>query len=77
MINNEINNPFVVGKYVPPDYFCDREEETAFLKKQTDNGRNTALMAPRRLGKTGLIHHFLAADGRECLVGRLCQEIWA
>lgn len=62
MINNEINNPFVVGKYVSPDYFCDREEETAFLKKQTDNGRNTALMAPRRLGKTGLIHHFLAQD---------------
>ena len=62
MINNEINNPFVVGKYVSSDYFCDREEETAFLKKQTDNGRNTALMAPRRLGKTGLIHHFLAQD---------------
>lgn len=62
MMNNEINNPFVVGKYVSPDYFCDREEETAFLKKQTDNGRNTALMAPRRLGKTGLIHHFLAQD---------------
>ena len=62
MNNNEINNPFVIGRYVSPDYFCDREEETAFLKKQIDNGRNTALIAPRRLGKTGLIHHLFAQD---------------
>lgn len=62
MKNNEINNPFVVGKYVSPEYFCDREEETAFLMKQIYNGRNTALIAPRRLGKTGLIHHLFAQD---------------
>lgn len=62
MKNNEISNPFVVGKYVSPDYFCDREEETAFLMKQIHNGRNTALIAPRRLGKTGLIHHLFAQD---------------
>ena len=62
MKNNEINNPFVVGKYVAHEYFCDREEEIAFLKKQIDNGRNTALIAPRRLGKTGLIHHLFAQD---------------
>lgn len=62
MKDNKINNPFVVGKYVAPEYFCDREEETAFLKKQIDNGRNTALIAPRRLGKTGLIHHLFAQN---------------
>lgn len=55
-----ITNPFVVGKYISADYFCDREEETAFLRKQVDNGRNTAIIAPRRLGKTGLIQHFYA-----------------
>lgn len=60
MDNNNITNPFVVGKYVSEDYFCDRIEETAFLKKQVDNGRNTAIIAPRRLGKTGLIQHFFA-----------------
>lgn len=60
MNNNNIANPFVVGKYVFEDYFCDRVEETAFLKKQVDNGRNTAIIAPRRLGKTGLIQHFFA-----------------
>ena len=60
-----IANPFLVGKYVSEDYFCDRIEETAFLKKQVDNGRNTAIIAPRRLGKTGLIQHFFAQSDIE------------
>jgi AAA+ ATPase superfamily predicted ATPase len=60
MNSNKIANPFVIGKYVSEDYFCDRTDETAFLKKQVDNERNTAIIAPRRLGKTGLIHHFFA-----------------
>jgi AAA+ ATPase superfamily predicted ATPase len=52
-----IANPFVVGKYVAPEYFCDREDETEFLVKQIVNGRNVALISPRRMGKTGLIEH--------------------
>lgn len=52
-----IQNPFLVGKYVSPRYFCDREAESAFFVKQIDNGRNLALISPRRLGKTGLIRH--------------------
>ena len=32
-------NPFIVGKYLSDDYFCDRCEETAFLLKQMENGR--------------------------------------
>ena len=60
MYSYKIANPFVVGKYVSEDFFCDRADETAFLKKQVDNERNTAIIAPRRLGKTGLIHHFFS-----------------
>ncbi|MBQ7461982.1 MAG: ATP-binding protein [Bacteroidaceae bacterium] len=61
-----IDNPFIVGRYLAPEYFCDREEETDFLRKQMRNGRNVALISPRRLGKTGLIHHFFhQADVRE------------
>ena len=52
-----ILNPFVVGRYVSDHYFCDREQETAFLTKQMENSRNVALIAPRRMGKTGLIQH--------------------
>ncbi len=57
-----ILNPFIVGRYVSPDYFCDRESETAFLIKQIENGRNVALISPRRMGKTGLIHHCFHQD---------------
>ena len=52
-----ILNPFVVGRYVSDKYFCDRTEETAFLTKQVENGRNVALISPRRMGKTGLVQH--------------------
>lgn len=57
MENLAILNPFIVGRYISPDYFCDRKNETAFLIKQIENGRNVALISPRRMGKTGLIHH--------------------
>lgn len=55
-------NPFVVGRYEGDELFCDREDETTFLNKQMANGRNVALISPRRLGKTGLIEHFMAQD---------------
>lgn len=52
-----LSNPFVVGRYAGPKYFCDREKETSFLIKQVTNGRNVALISPRRIGKTGLIQN--------------------
>ena len=58
----EINNPFIVGKYLSDKYFCDRQQETEFLRKQIENGRDVALISPRRLGKSGLIQHFFAQD---------------
>ena len=59
-MENNVMNPFVVGKYLSDDYFCDREQETEFLIKQIENGRNVALISPRRMGKTGLIQHCFA-----------------
>lgn len=53
-----VKNPFIVGKYLSDKYFCDRSEETDFLRKQIVNGRNVALISPRRIGKSGLIQHF-------------------
>lgn len=58
MKDMELSNPFVVGRYLSDKYFCDRSEETAFLRKQIVNGRDVALISSRRMGKTGLIHHF-------------------
>ena len=48
-------NPFVLAEYAGPDYFCDRTEETEELISNLRNGRNTTLISPRRIGKTGLI----------------------
>lgn len=61
-MENKIANPFVVGRYISSEYFCDREEETAFLRKAIENGRDIALISPSRLGKSGLIEHFFASD---------------
>jgi len=58
MSDRIVNNPFIVGKYLSDKYFCDRSEETAFLHKQLLNGRDVALISPRRIGKSGLIQHF-------------------
>lgn len=51
------NNPFLISGYHSPDYFCDRERETAAILEALHNGRNLTLIAPRRMGKTGLIRH--------------------
>jgi len=53
-------NPFVIGKYVSDEFFCDREKDTDLVKKQIINGRNMTLIADRRIGKSGLISHVFA-----------------
>lgn len=62
MITNLNTNPFVLGKDIPNDLFCDREKETQELIKQIANGRNVAIISHRRLGKSGLIHHCLRQE---------------
>lgn len=51
------NNPFLITGYHSPEFFCDRKAETATILDALHNGRNVTLIAPRRMGKTGLIHH--------------------
>jgi len=53
----KITNPFLTGGYVSPEYFCDRENESAALVRNITNGNNVVLISPRRMGKTGLIEH--------------------
>jgi len=52
-----ILNPFITYGYESPIYFCGREEETKQLTRLLTNGNHVALISPRRIGKTGLIHH--------------------
>lgn len=50
-------NPFLIEGYLSPEFFCDRVQETALLMEHIGNQRNVALIAQRRLGKSGLIHN--------------------
>lgn len=53
----QLNNPFVIYGYKGADYFCDRKRETEQICQALSNERNIVLVSPRRVGKTGLIHH--------------------
>ena len=55
LVNKKLVNPFIYQGYESPEYFCDREAETATLLSHLKNGRNVTLISPRRIGKTGLI----------------------
>lgn len=50
-------NPFITYGYESAEYFCDRRNETDTLVRLLTNGNHVALISPRRMGKTGLIHH--------------------
>lgn len=50
-------NPFIIEGYKSPDYFCDRAIDTDILCEHIENQRNVALIAKRRIGKSGLIHN--------------------
>ena len=49
-------NPFRYGDLVVDDAFTDRARELDDLKSDIRNGQNVALIAPRRYGKSSLVH---------------------
>ena len=50
-----MNKPFVYGTSVEGVNFTDREFETNRLKLNFENGINSILISPRRMGKTSLV----------------------
>ncbi len=61
-------NPFPTTAYIGPEYFCDRKEESEVLKSNILNGLSTTVIAIRRMGKTGLIHHVFASLPKSHLI---------
>ena len=39
----QLSNPFVIGKYVNKEYFCDRVKESETLVHHIENGRNVTI----------------------------------
>lgn len=56
---SEPATPFPTFGYFGPDYFCDRETELKLLLSEFRGNHPTLLLGVRRLGKTGLLHHFI------------------
>lgn len=50
-----MKKPFVYGTSVDGDNFTDRIKETKRLKLDFENGMNTIIISPRRMGKTSLV----------------------
>lgn len=73
----KIFNPFLVSGYISSEYFCDRESETEKLLSYIKNRNNVTLISPRRLGKTGLIHHVFGKLKKEKKVDTLYIDIFA
>jgi len=61
----KLKNPFLTAGYAGAEYFCDRARETARMIAAFENDRNLTLIAPRRYGKTGLIHNAFAKMPKE------------
>lgn len=72
-----LRNPFVIGGYISPIYFCDREAESDELISSILNSRNTAIISPRRMGKTGLIQHCFQNSAVEEKFLRFFVDIYA
>lgn len=52
-----LNNPFVLIGDIPPQYFCDRQQEVARLVQGIKGGENICLVSERRMGKSRLVKH--------------------
>ncbi|MCL1851107.1 MAG: ATP-binding protein [Bacteroidetes bacterium] len=53
-----IVNPFIIKGYISKEYFCDRKNELETLYRNVENGSNTTIISPRKMGKSGLIFRF-------------------
>ena len=72
------NNPFLISWYHSPEFFCDRETETETILEALHNGRNVTMIAPRRMGKTGLIRHaFYKLKEQESDIVTLYMDIYS
>lgn len=70
-------NPFGINRYIGPEWFCDRIDETNQLLSNIAHGKHTACFALRRLGKTALIQHVFHSQTKKRGYNTLYLDIYA
>jgi len=50
-----VENPFIFGKVVRGEHFCDREQEMEQIRKMVGSRQHIVVISPRRYGKTSLV----------------------
>ena len=69
------NNPFLLKGYKSKELFCDRDAELKRLCENIENGVDTTLVSPRRMGKTGLILHLFEHYKKNTVIECLYVDI--
>jgi hypothetical protein len=62
-------NPFLFGKIVTGEHFCDRETEQRMIAENLAGGQSVVVISPRRMGKSSLlavVGDRLEAEGMVC-----------
>jgi len=63
-----MENPFVYGKEVSGDNFCNRNDEIKELYRDTVNSQNVIIFSQRRFGKTSLIKEVLTKSRQKGII---------
>lgn len=50
-----MRNPFLFGKIVSDEHFCDRKEEQRLIIENLAGGQSIVVISPRRIGKSSLL----------------------
>jgi len=70
-------NPFIIEGYISREYFCDRKNELETLHRNVQNGCNTTLISPRKMGKSGLIFRFFDELLEENLIESIYIDVYS
>lgn len=62
-----MKNPFKFGTLVDGNYFTDRKEEAVRLKQIIESENHLIMIAPRRYGKTSLVHKVTYESKRQVI----------
>ena len=71
-----MESPFIYGKMAESEFFIDREKETTQLLGNFKSLVNTALISPRRWGKTSLVNKTLEMLAKDKGYYAACIDIF-